>query len=138
MEQHDRADISGGIDTRNSGKAPSLQRFTRSLLACAIGHVVVTTTFTTAALWATSVHAADAAIIATARTADNSPAGPLEGALNRYGREAGILLSYPTEFTAGRHSQGLTGTHSVQEALPLLLTGTGLAAVAQQIGRAHV
>ena len=130
MEQHNRADISGGIDTRNSGKAPSLQHFTRSLMACAF----TTTVFTTMAIWATSVHAADAAIIATARTADNIPAGPLEGALNRYGREAGILLSYPTELTAGRHSQGLTGTHSVQEALPLLLAGTGLAAVAQPGG----
>ncbi|CAG9933233.1 TonB-dependent siderophore receptor [Candidatus Nitrotoga arctica] len=127
MEQHDRADIGGGIDTRNSGKAPSLQRFTHSLLACAF----TTSVFTTTAIWATSVHAADVATIATSRTAYNIPPGPLEGALNRYGREAGILLSYPTELTAGRRSQGLAGTYSVQEALPLLLAGTGLAAVAQ-------
>ncbi|RFC37344.1 MAG: Fe(3+) dicitrate transport protein [Candidatus Nitrotoga sp. LAW] len=130
MKQHNRADIGGGIDTRNSGKVPSLQRFTRSLLACAF----TTTAFTAVSIWATSVHAADTATIATTHTAYNIPAGPLEGALNRYGREAGILLSYPTELTAGRHSQGLTGTHSVQEALPLLLADTGLTAVAQPGG----
>lgn len=49
MGQHGRADIGGGIDTRNSGRAqrgagraPTLQRYTRSVLACAIGHAFAT------------------------------------------------------------------------------------------------
>ena len=71
---------------------------------------------------------------AASRKAYDIPAGPLEGALNRFGRDAGILLSFPTDATAGLHSKGLSGSYSVQDALPLLLQGTGLAAVAQSNG----
>lgn len=56
------------------------------------------------------------------------PAGNLEDALNRLGQEAGILLSFPTELTAGRTSRGLNGRYTVETALESLLAGTGLSA----------
>lgn len=64
-----------------------------------------------------------------ARKTYNIPAGSLEAALNRFGREAGILLSFPTELTNGLNTKGLQGSYNVQEALPLLLYGTDLFAV---------
>lgn len=64
----------------------------------------------------------------------NIPAGPLEAALNRFGREAGILLSFPTSLTAGLQSPGLQGSHDVNSGLVRLLQGTGLAAVRQANG----
>ena len=54
------------------------------------------------------------------------PAGPLEGALNRFGREAGILLSFPSAITVGLRSNGLSGNFAVQDGLARLLEGTGL------------
>ncbi|MFC7288995.1 TonB-dependent siderophore receptor [Herminiimonas glaciei] len=63
-----------------------------------------------------------------ARKTYNIPAGSLEAALNRFGREAGILLSFPTELTNGLKTKGLQGSYNVQEALPLLLYGTDLVA----------
>lgn len=79
------------------------------------------------ALGVATATAAEAAAPAARKTYD-IPAGPLEATLNRFGREAGILLSYPSDLTAGLQSSGLVGTHSVAEAWPLLLKGTGLAA----------
>ncbi|MBK1687571.1 TonB-dependent siderophore receptor [Rubrivivax gelatinosus] len=72
---------------------------------------------------------------AQAASADyDIPAGPLETALNRFGREAGILLSFPSELVAGRQSPGLRGRHEVGAALELLLRGTGLQAREQPQG----
>jgi iron complex outermembrane recepter protein len=56
------------------------------------------------------------------------PADTLENALNRFGREAGILLSFPTELTAGLRSNGLRGSYTVQGGLDSLLAGSGLQA----------
>jgi iron complex outermembrane receptor protein len=75
-----------------------------------------------------------AAAEAPARKRYDIPAGPLEGALNRFGREAGLLLSFPAELTAGRNSEGLHGEYGVQQALDHLLHGTGLAARQQSNG----
>lgn len=72
---------------------------------------------------------------AQAASADyDIPAGPLETVLNRFGREAGILLSFPSELVAGRQSPGLRGRHEVGAALELLLRGTGLQAREQPQG----
>src|SRR3990167_857673 len=139
-------------------------QFTRTALVCAIGHTLaaaIPAGLTLAPVAAIAADATPAAPTTSARKSHDIPPGPLEAALNRYGREAGILLSYPTELTAGlrspgltgppgrgpapllppppelpagRRSPGLTGSHSVQEALPLLLQGTGLVAVAQPGG----
>lgn len=62
------------------------------------------------------------------------PAGPLEPALNRFGREAGILLSFSSELVAGLRSPGLRGQHEVGVALERLLQGTGLQAQPQPQG----
>ncbi|CAD5108132.1 TonB-dependent receptor [Zestomonas carbonaria] len=58
------------------------------------------------------------------------PAGPLEPALNRFGEQAGVLLSFSPELTANRQTQGLDGSYGVAEGLAALLEGTGLRAVA--------
>jgi len=62
------------------------------------------------------------------------PAGPLEDALNRFGRESGTLLSFPTELTAGLRTPGLHGRYPVQAGLDALLAGSGLRAVRLENG----
>ncbi len=62
------------------------------------------------------------------------PAGSLEAALNRFGREAGILLAYPAAQVAGLQSPGLNGSFEVPQALDRLLAGSGLAARRQPGG----
>ncbi len=52
--------------------------------------------------------------------------GSLENALNRFGREAGILLAFPSELVSGLNSAGLRGTYTPQEGLDRLLDGSGL------------
>ena len=120
---------------RNQALHPSINplpraRFTQRALLVAIGHALATGFVATAALSG----AALAADLAPARTAWAIPAGPLEGALNRFGREAGILLSFPSAATAGLQSPGLNGTYGVADGLAALLQGSGLAAVAQANG----
>ncbi|MFC3153312.1 TonB-dependent siderophore receptor [Litoribrevibacter euphylliae] len=58
----------------------------------------------------------------------NIPAGSLETALNTLGRDTGILLSYSTALTTGKVSQGLEGLYTVEDALNLLLSDSGLRA----------
>lgn len=73
--------------------------------------------------------------VATARkTYDISP-GPLESALNRFGREAGILLAFPSELVADLKSAGLRGTYSPQEGLDRLLEGSGLESFRDSSGK---
>ena len=62
------------------------------------------------------------------------PAGPLEATLNRFGREAGILLSFPSAITANRQSAGLRGEYDVPQAFGQILHGTGVASVQQANG----
>ncbi|MEG1768174.1 MAG: TonB-dependent siderophore receptor [Comamonas sp.] len=57
------------------------------------------------------------------------PAGPLTATLNRFGVEAGIMLSLFTADTSGKQSPGVQGEMSVAQALAALLAGTGLDAV---------
>ncbi|MFT7774215.1 TonB-dependent siderophore receptor [Roseateles sp.] len=120
--------------TQHSSGQEQAPRVGRTSLAMAIGHVlaagvVAASAWPVAALAAETIQPA-----ASARRAYDIPAGPLEAALNRFGREAGILLSFPTDTTAGLYSRGLRGSFSVAEALPVLLQGTGLAAEAKPTG----
>lgn len=55
------------------------------------------------------------------------PAGPLEDALNRFGRASGALLSFTQEQVQGLHSPGLEGRFEARAGLQRLLAGTGLA-----------
>ncbi|MFT3664885.1 TonB-dependent siderophore receptor [Piscinibacter sp.] len=64
----------------------------------------------------------------------NVPAGPLDAALDRFARTAGVNLSYDAALVAGLTTKGLAGDHRVAAALSLLLAGTGIEAVAQAGG----
>lgn len=58
----------------------------------------------------------------------------LESALNQFGREAGILLSFDPALVSGRQAPTLNGNYSVAEGLRQLLLGSGLALVEQADG----
>ncbi|NMG67895.1 TonB-dependent siderophore receptor [Azoarcus indigens] len=70
-----------------------------------------------------------AAQAAAVRHAFAVPAGPLDQAVVRFGRQAGVQFSVSGELTAGRSSVGVSGSYTVAEALARLLAGTGLEAV---------
>ncbi|QHE94390.1 TonB-dependent siderophore receptor [Pandoraea fibrosis] len=70
---------------------------------------------------------------ATIRAYDIS-AGSLDTVLTRFGREAGILLTYAPALTAGRQSPGVQGRFDVPAAFGQLLAGTGLSASPQGVG----
>ncbi|MDR6576830.1 TonB-dependent receptor family protein [Pseudomonas fluorescens] len=55
----------------------------------------------------------------------------LEAALNQFGREAGVLISFGSDVTAGLQSRGLSGNYSAADGLQTLLEGTGLQARAE-------
>ncbi|MEN1835152.1 TonB-dependent Fe(3+) dicitrate receptor FecA [Pseudomonas lijiangensis] len=54
----------------------------------------------------------------------------LETALNQFGREAGVMISYGSQVTSGLKSRGLEGQYTPEQGLSALLEGTGLQAVA--------
>lgn len=56
------------------------------------------------------------------------PAGPLSTALPLFIRQSGEQVLYSTDLVLGRHSQGVSGARTTDEALAVLLDGTGLAA----------
>lgn len=121
-----------GHDPRRARQRRSSRTFTRGASICAIGHAVLAGALTIPLATTPTIVLAQAAP-ASARSYD-IPAGSLEDALNQFGREAGILLSFTTESTAGLHSQGLQGSYTVQEGLDALLDGSGLRATRQANG----
>ena len=58
----------------------------------------------------------------------NVPASSLETALNTFGRQAGILLSFDSARVAGLDSPGINGPHGVEEGLNRLAGPAGLRA----------
>lgn len=58
-------------------------------------------------------------------------ASSLENALNQFGREAGVLISFGSQVASGVQSQGLEGSYTTEEGLNALLKGTGLQARAE-------
>jgi Fe(3+) dicitrate transport protein len=54
----------------------------------------------------------------------------LESALNQFGREAGVLISFGSQITAGLQSRGLEGEYTPEQGLAALLEGSGLQATA--------
>ncbi len=56
----------------------------------------------------------------------NIPAGKLSTALTRWAQASGIKLLASADALQGRSTNGLTGSHSPQNALTALLAGTGL------------
>ncbi|MGN8125339.1 TonB-dependent Fe(3+) dicitrate receptor FecA [Pseudomonas sp. 22082] len=55
----------------------------------------------------------------------------LENALNQFGREAGVLISFGSQVTSGVQSRGLEGNYTAEQGLNALLEGTGLQARAE-------
>ena len=64
----------------------------------------------------------------------NIPAGDLTKALSAYSANAGVLLSFDSELTHGKNTQGLKGQYSVNEGFANLLKGTGLEVINNQKG----
>ncbi len=69
-----------------------------------------------------------------ARRHFNVAAGPLEEALNRFARQAGITMSYASALVQGRQVTALQGEYSVRQGLEVLLAGSGLRAVRSDKG----
>mgnify|MGYP006187955661 CR=1 FL=1 len=86
---------------------------TRSLLAGVALVPIVSAAFATAA----SAQAARDFSIA---------AGPMDGALVAYARQADVQLLYTAELVAGLQTPGVSGRHAPDAALDRLLTGTGV------------
>jgi len=86
-----------------------------------------------------SVQAAEAAAQISTTTSTrktyNITAGPLETVLNHFGREAGILLTFSPDTTAGLQSTGLQGSYTLQEGLDRLLAGSNLYTVQDAKGK---
>lgn len=55
----------------------------------------------------------------------------LETALNQFGRQAGVLISFGSQVTQGVQSRGLEGNYTTEQGLNALLEGTGLQARAE-------
>ncbi|MFS2157102.1 TonB-dependent Fe(3+) dicitrate receptor FecA [Pseudomonas sp. Pseusp122] len=55
----------------------------------------------------------------------------LEAALNQFGRESGVLISFGSQVTQGMQSKGLNGAYTPDQGLATLLEGTGLQARAE-------
>lgn len=106
-------------------RATAATRFTVKLVVhamllatlCAVGHATLS-----------QAHAQSTPSAAEARRFDIPP-GPLDQALSRFGRQAGVQLAVNAQLTAGLASPGVRGRHAAPEALGLLLSGTGLEAV---------
>ncbi|HBF24844.1 MULTISPECIES: STN domain-containing protein [Nitrosomonas] len=54
------------------------------------------------------------------------PAGPLNTVLTRFSTESGIFLVGANDLAQGKNSPGVQGSFSIQGALDVLLTGTGM------------
>ncbi len=80
--------------------------------------------------------AAHSAYGQTAATRHEIPAGTLDQVLNRFAANAGFLLAIDATLTSGLHSNGLSGYYTPRQGLDLILTGTGLEAIARNGGYA--
>ena len=111
-------------------RRPSQQLLVRKTLASAISR------FSAGTLTAVALLALPQVVLAQAvpQRLYTIPAGSMESVLSRFGREAGITLSFAPEMTAGLHSSGLQGGYSVNVGLETLLAGSGLQASLQANG----
>ncbi len=98
-------------------------------IAASAGTPAATRVASAAATSTAATHIASAATATPALTLDVA-AGSLESALNAFGRQAGVLLSFDPALVRGRDSHGLRGTYTPAEGLRQLLAGSGLEAVA--------
>lgn len=61
-------------------------------------------------------------------------AGPLDVALDRFARESGVNVAFDASAVAAAETAGVNGNFTVAEALQMLLSGSGIEAVAQPGG----
>ncbi len=126
----------------NSWKAP---RCEPQLLALALRGVLTKGLLVSAATLHPQVHAqpsgAGAAPSPAAAAAQGNavkhfgiPAGPLDAALDRFARTAGVNLTYDAGLVAGVRTGGLNGSIDTKAGLLHLLQGSGLEALAQPAG----
>ncbi|TFL15417.1 TonB-dependent receptor [Pusillimonas caeni] len=111
----------GAMVRSSAGRAPLLP------LACALALGL--------AAWADAgpAHAQNAAV-AEARHHFDIPAGSLDQALSRFGRQSGAAISVNAELTRGLDSPSLSGSYTEAEALRRLLAGSGLQAIRDSSG----
>lgn len=62
------------------------------------------------------------------------PAGPLQQALDRFARRAGVNLTYDAAILQGLTTQGINGRFTTSEALERLLANSNLQAISQSAG----
>ncbi|MBR8653556.1 TonB-dependent siderophore receptor [Achromobacter sp. Marseille-Q0513] len=110
---------------------PAVRRLRRGAIACVAAHGLL--------LGGAGIPPLLYAPAAQAQPADEPrfydiPPGPLTAALNRYGRESGLMLSFSTEQTGSLQSPGINGRYAARDGLRALLAGTGLEAVARPGG----
>ena len=101
-----------------------------SALGSAIRAALICTTLSACTL-PLQVWAQETAGPASAVRSYTIAAGPLDVALNQFARQAGIMLSATPEQTAGLRSTGLQGNYSIDQALTILMGGSGLQAFSQ-------
>ncbi|MGB8974142.1 MAG: TonB-dependent receptor plug domain-containing protein, partial [Pseudomonas capeferrum] len=63
------------------------------------------------------------------------PQGDLGETLTQFAADSDIVLSFDTQWTRGKRSPALNGQYPVDQALQILLSGTGLQAVKESDGR---
>ena len=90
--------------------------------------------FGTAVGWAMPAERAWAQAGDAARATFEVPAGPLEDALNRFARLAGITLSFDPALVRGKQADALSGSLTVTEGLAALLSAHRLEAVRSTSG----
>lgn len=64
----------------------------------------------------------------------NIPAGTLGSAISAFAAQAGVLLSFPPALAAGKNTNGLNGSYSIESGFRSLLQGSGLQALRQPDG----
>lgn len=101
-------------------------RFRRSPVALAL---LCATLYAAGGLSAVPAFAQGAAPAGETRRSFDIPAGTLDQALSRFGRQSGAQIAVNGELTAGLRSPGVSGLFGLNDALRALLVGTGLEAL---------
>lgn len=115
-------------------RRPSTRLLRRSAWARATGRIVLGAAVAAPGVTLPLAAQAQQQAQAAAARAYDIPAGTLEDVLSRFGREAGIMLSFRPEVTSGLRSNGLRGSYTVDGGLDTLLANTGIRAVRQSGG----
>lgn len=76
----------------------------------------------------------DRSMVQAAEQRYDIPAGPLGATLSRFAGQAGVVLSFDAQLTAGKQSPGLQGSYSVAQGFARLLGNSGLQAVEESDG----